>query len=67
VVDSLNTDRVIIGGKSMGGRIASLIADEIKVAGLVVSIKPSQARIFSIATTGPHKDDDLRSQRPLQV
>ena len=26
---------VIIGGKSMGGRIASLIADEAQVAGLV--------------------------------
>lgn len=30
-----DTDRVIIGGKSMGGRIASMIADEAGVAGLV--------------------------------
>ena len=35
VVDSIGADRVIIGGKSMGGRIASLIADEAQVAGLV--------------------------------
>lgn len=28
-------DRVVIGGKSMGGRIASMIADEAKVRGLV--------------------------------
>jgi predicted alpha/beta-hydrolase family hydrolase len=35
VVDSLNADRVVIGGKSMGGRIASMIADEVEVAGVV--------------------------------
>ena len=28
-------DRVVIGGKSMGGRVASLIADDAQVAGLV--------------------------------
>ena len=35
VIDSLSADRLVIGGKSMGGRIASLIADEAQVAGLV--------------------------------
>ncbi len=36
VIDSLGPpEKTIIGGKSMGGRIASLIADEAKVAGLV--------------------------------
>jgi predicted alpha/beta-hydrolase family hydrolase len=30
-----NPDRLIIGGKSMGGRMASLVADETGVAGLV--------------------------------
>lgn len=36
VIDSLGRpDRMVIGGKSMGGRIASLIADEARVAGLV--------------------------------
>ncbi|MCH2130551.1 MAG: dienelactone hydrolase family protein [Pirellulaceae bacterium] len=37
VVDQVKTDRkrLLIGGKSMGGRIASLIADEANVAGLV--------------------------------
>ena len=35
VVDSLHADRVVIGGKSMGGRIASMIADEVEVAGVV--------------------------------
>jgi uncharacterized protein len=28
-------DRVVIGGKSMGGRIASMVADEMKVRGLI--------------------------------
>lgn len=35
VVESLGRDHLVIGGKSMGGRIASLIADEAAVAGLV--------------------------------
>lgn len=35
VIDSVPADRLIIGGKSMGGRIASLIADEANVVGLV--------------------------------
>jgi uncharacterized protein len=35
VVKALGRDRLVIGGKSMGGRIASLIADEAAVAGLV--------------------------------
>src|SRR5260370_28246365 len=30
-----NTSRLVIGGKSMGGRIASMVADEAGVAGLV--------------------------------
>jgi predicted alpha/beta-hydrolase family hydrolase len=29
------TDRLVIGGKSLGGRIASMVADELGVAGLV--------------------------------
>jgi predicted alpha/beta-hydrolase family hydrolase len=40
VIDSLSTDRVVIGGKSMGGRIASLVADEAQVAGLVDTVLP---------------------------
>jgi uncharacterized protein len=35
VIKKLGPDRLIIGGKSMGGRIASLVADEANVAGLV--------------------------------
>jgi predicted alpha/beta-hydrolase family hydrolase len=35
VVAALGPANLIIGGKSMGGRIASLIADEAQVAGLV--------------------------------
>lgn len=35
VIDSLNAERLFIGGKSMGGRVASLIADEAGVAGLI--------------------------------
>jgi hypothetical protein len=35
VVEKLGHEGLVIGGKSMGGRIASLIADEADVAGLV--------------------------------
>ncbi len=35
VVELLARERLVIGGKSMGGRIASLVADEAQVAGLV--------------------------------
>lgn len=35
VISTLQADSLIIGGKSMGGRIASLIADEAEVQGLV--------------------------------
>jgi predicted alpha/beta-hydrolase family hydrolase len=35
VIAELDPDRLIIGGKSMGGRIASLVADAAGVAGLV--------------------------------
>src|SRR5262245_7941452 len=35
VVAQLGRERLVIGGKSMGGRIASLVADEAGVAGLV--------------------------------
>ncbi len=52
VIDSVKSDHLFIGGKSMGGRIASLIADEAKVAGLVClgypfhpTGKPEQLRV----------------------
>jgi predicted alpha/beta-hydrolase family hydrolase len=35
VVEKLGTKGLVIGGKSMGGRIASLIADEVRAGGLV--------------------------------
>jgi uncharacterized protein len=35
VIQMLGPDNLVIGGKSMGGRIASLIADEARVKGLV--------------------------------
>jgi predicted alpha/beta-hydrolase family hydrolase len=35
VIKKLGPKRLVIGGKSMGGRIASLVADEAGVAGLV--------------------------------
>ena len=34
-IESLDTDKVIVGGKSLGGRIASLIADEMRAVGLI--------------------------------
>jgi uncharacterized protein len=35
VIDSVDSERLFIGGKSMGGRIASLVAGEMGAAGLV--------------------------------
>ena len=35
VIEHLGSDKLIISGKSMGGRIASIVADEAEVAGLV--------------------------------
>lgn len=35
VIADLGADKLVIGGKSMGGRMASLIADEMKVRGLL--------------------------------
>jgi uncharacterized protein len=35
VIDTLGRERLVIGGKSMGGRMASMVADEAQVAGLV--------------------------------
>ena len=35
VIDHLGADRLVIGGKSMGGRMASMVADDVAVRGLV--------------------------------
>ena len=52
VIEQLETDNLIIGGKSMGGRIASLVADEASVGGLICfgypfhpSGKPDKLRV----------------------
>lgn len=57
VVEMLGRKRLVIGGKSMGGRIASLIADEASVAGLVClgypfhpTGKPDRLRVGHLET-----------------
>ncbi|WP_437230848.1 alpha/beta fold hydrolase [Planctomicrobium sp. SH661] len=57
VVESLPYDRLIIGGKSMGGRIATLVADELQVAGVVClgypfhpAGRPEQLRVEHLET-----------------
>jgi predicted alpha/beta-hydrolase family hydrolase len=57
VVGELGREGLVIGGKSMGGRIASLVADEARVAGLVCLGypfhpvgKPTQLRIEHLLT-----------------
>jgi uncharacterized protein len=57
VVEMFERDHLVIGGKSMGGRIASLIADEAKVAGLVClgypfhpAGKPDRLRVEHLRT-----------------
>jgi len=56
VVAELGADSVVIGGKSMGGRMASLVADELGVRGLVClgypfhpPGKPAQLRTAHLA------------------
>jgi predicted alpha/beta-hydrolase family hydrolase len=57
VVAQLGRERLVIGGKSMGGRIASLVADEAGVARLVClgypfhpTGKPDQLRVKHLET-----------------
>jgi predicted alpha/beta-hydrolase family hydrolase len=57
IVAMLGHQRLVIGGKSMGGRIASLIADEAGVAGLVClgypfhpTGKPDRLRVEHLRT-----------------
>jgi predicted alpha/beta-hydrolase family hydrolase len=57
VIQSLTSSKLIIGGKSLGGRIASLIADEVSVAGLVClgypfhpAGKPERTRVKHLET-----------------
>jgi predicted alpha/beta-hydrolase family hydrolase len=57
VVELVGRKNLVIGGKSMGGRIASLIADEAEVAGLVCLGypfhpvgKPQQLRVEHLKT-----------------
>lgn len=51
VIASLECERLVIGGKSMGGRVASMVADEADVSGLVCLGYPFHA---------PGKPDKLR-------
>ncbi|HVS38920.1 MAG TPA: alpha/beta fold hydrolase [Gemmataceae bacterium] len=57
VVNVLGHERLVIGGKSLGGRIASLVADEAGVAGLVClgypfhpTGKPDRLRVEHLGT-----------------
>jgi predicted alpha/beta-hydrolase family hydrolase len=57
VVESLRPARLVIGGKSMGGRIASLVADDAGVSGLVClgypfhpAGKPDRLRVEHLET-----------------
>jgi predicted alpha/beta-hydrolase family hydrolase len=56
VVDSFGRKQLVIGGKSMGGRMASMVAEEGKVAGLVClgypfhpTGKPDRLRVEHLA------------------
>ncbi len=53
IADRLGTERLAIGGKSMGGRIASMMADELGVRGLVCLGYPFHA---------PGKPDRVRAE-----
>lgn len=56
VIDEFGPERLVIGGKSLGGRMASLVADEARVKGLVClgypfhpTGKPQQLRVAHLA------------------
>ena len=56
VIAGIETDRLVLAGKSMGGRIASMIADDVGAAGLVClgypfhpAGKPDRPRIEHLA------------------
>lgn len=53
VIDALGPERLVIGGKSMGGRMASVVADEAGVKGLVCLGYPFHP---------PGKPDRLRTE-----
>ncbi len=58
VIDSLDTKPLLIGGKSLGGRIASMVADEKMVSGLICLGYPFHP---------PGKPDRLRTEHLLTL
>lgn len=58
VINSLDTRPLVIGGKSLGGRIASMVADEMKVSGLICLGYPFHP---------PGKPDRLRTEHLLTL
>lgn len=58
VIDSLDTRPLLIGGKSLGGRIASMVADEKEVNGLICLGYPFHP---------PGKPDRLRTEHLLSL
>ncbi len=57
-IAAMPQDRLIIGGKSMGGRIASYVADDPRVAGLLFLGYPLHA---------PGKTDQLRDKHLYEI
>jgi len=58
VIESMPSKKVAIGGKSMGGRMASYVADEKKVAGLIFLGYPLHP---------PGKTEQLRDEHLYQI
>ncbi len=58
VIDGLETRPLVVGGKSLGGRIASMLADEKRVNGLICLGYPFHP---------PGKPDRLRTQHLLSL
>jgi len=60
VIDELDPENLIIGGKSMGGRMASLVADETGVKGLICLGYPFHA---PAKPPGPNRLEHLETLR----
>jgi hypothetical protein len=58
VVGALDPERLVIGGKSLGGRMASLVADEVRARGLLCLGYPFHP---------PDRPDELRTAHLAQM
>ena len=72
VIDALGAEHLVVGGKSLGGRMASMVADEAQVRGLVClgypfhpPGRPERTRTAHLETAANADADCAGRARPL--